>query len=183
MAVTWIPGELNNMQIEWLTIEAICPVSDSKELLSSKIRAVTKDLTGGGYFDDFKLRLNLTNEKITGSEKIFLPVEESVGDIELPVFGAVVDAQIFAAHIVPKSTITGNTSGPMVLELVNKNTGDTICTKTFITGADAIEYEVTDFGPVDDTAGAIDLGYGVSFKKTGTMTLPECLIIIEWDLR
>lgn len=179
----WVSGELNNLQIEWLAIEAVCPVSDSKELLSTKIKAVTKDLTGGGYFDDFQIRLNLTNEKLTGSEKIFLPIEESAGDIELPVFGAVVDAQIIAAHIVPKSTITGNTGSPMTLELVNKNTGDTICTKTFITGTDATAYEVTDFGPVDAGAGEIDFGYGVSLRKAGGMTLPECLIVVEWDLR
>jgi len=181
--MVWVVGELNNLAIEWLAIEAICPVSDSKELLSTKIRAVTKNLTGGGYFDDFKLRLNLTNEKITGSEKIFLPIEESAGDTEFPVFGAVVDAQIVAAHIVPKSTITGNTGSPMVLELVNKNTGDTICTKTFITGTNAPAYEVTDFGPADADAGEIDFGYGVSLRKTGGMTLPECLIIVEWNLR
>lgn len=188
MAFTWIEGELQEVGIEWLHVEGICEVNSEKELLRVRVSGVTDGLDGYGYFDLFQLCKNLTNDKITGNEVIYLLIEEIPADqgAEIPVFGAVTEAQIVAVHIIPKETITGNDINYMQLKLVNKDTGAVICTKTFLSGVNAPAYEVMDFGPVDEEAGAINIGQGVSFVKEefgGGMTLPKCLLIIEWNLR
>lgn len=186
--MTWIEGELQGLEIEWLHVEGICEVNSEKELLRVRVSGVTEGLDGYGYFDMFQLCKNLLNEKITGSEVVYLLLGEvSAGvTVEIPVFGAVTEAQIVAAHLVPKETITGNNSDYMQLKLVNKDTGAVICTKTFLSGVNAPAYEVTDFGPVDEEAGAINVGQGVSFAKEefgAGMKLPQCTLVIQWDLR
>ena len=186
MPITWINGELNGVNIEWLHIEEICEVNDDKELLHVTVSGITDGLNGNGYFDVFQLLKNLTNEKITGSEKVFLLLNQTSGEFTKAVFGAIEDAQIVAAHIVPVSTITGDDTNYMKLRIVNADTGLDICTKTFVTGIDANSQEVTAFGPTDDTAGEIEAGKGVILIKDdygGGMTLPQCAIILEWDLR
>lgn len=183
--MNWIAGELTNLPVEWLRIETICPVNKERELLKVRVTGLTEGLTGGGYFDEFVLKKNLLDEKQTGAEKVFLPIDETTGEIELPVFGATVEAIVVAAHIVPENPITGNDSDYMTLKLVNKETGVVICTKTFVAGVDAASYEVCDFGPVNEAAGAINICQAVSFKKMDTgagMTLPRCLLIVEWNL-
>ena len=86
----------------------------------------------------------------------------------------------------PKETITGNDTNYMQIRLINKETGAIICTKTFLSGTDAPAYEVTDFGPANEAAGAINLGQGVSFVKEdfgGGMMLPQFVLVIQWNLR
>lgn len=68
------------------------------------------------------------------------------------------------------------------LKLINKHTDNVICTKTFITGIDAPAYQVTDFGPVDEEKSELEYGQAVSLVVEGG-TLPECLLIIQWDVR
>lgn len=185
MAWTWIEGDLLEVPIEWVLIEAICPVADDRELLRIKLTAAS-DEDEPVYFDDLQLFINLTREKLLGWEKVFLPLGQLTGNAEIPVFGAVVEAKIVAAHIVPKQTITGNNSSYCTLKLVNKETGAAICTKTFLAGVDAPAFEVTDFGPVNEVAGAINLGQGVSLVKEdsgGGLVVPESMLIIQWDLR
>jgi len=184
--MTWIEGELQEVLIEWLHIEGFCEVRDDVELLKVKVSGITDGLSGYGYFDLFQLCKNLLNEKIAGAEVIYLHLDEVTGIVEIPVFGAVTESQIVAAHIVPKEYITGNDENYMQLRLVNKETGTIICTKTFLSGTDAPAYEVTDFGPVNEMNGEINLGQGVSFVKEnfgGGMTLPQCVLIIQWNLR
>lgn len=183
--MTWVDGELYGIDVEWLHVEGICEANPDVELLKVRVSGITEGLDGYGYFDLFQLCKNLLNDKITGNEVVCLPIDEITGSVEIPVFGAVVDAQIIAVHIVPKSAITGNDTNYMQLKLVNKETGATICTKTFLSGVDAPAYEVTDFGPASDTAGAINLGRGISFVKEefGGMVLPQCVLIIQWNLR
>lgn len=184
--MTWIEGELQEVEIEWLHIEGICEVRDDVELLKVKVSGITDGLDGYGYFDLFQLCKNLLNDKITGAEIVYLPIDEIVGYTEIPVFGAVVESQIIAAHIVPKTAITGNDINYMRLKLINKETGAIICTKTFLSGTDAPAYEVTDFGPANEIAGAVSLGQGISFLKEefgSGMILPQCLLIIQWNLR
>jgi len=188
MAVTWVDGELNGIDIEWLSFETICEVDNDKELLRTRVTAETSGFSGYCYFDNLQLLKNLTDEKITGNEVTYIPLDEvSTGnEIEMPVFGAVTDVQIVSAHIVPKTTITGNDSNYMALKIINKETDAVICTKTFIAGADATAYQVTDFGPVNEGNGAISEGYGVSLVKEETgagMLLPDGILIIQWNLR
>lgn len=188
MAFTWIEVELQGLEIEWLHVEGICEINPEKELLRVRVNGITNGLSGYGYFDLFQLCKNLLNDKITGNEVVYLPLEEIPAGqvVEIPVFGAVVEAQIAAAHLVPKQTIAGNDTNYMQLKLVNKETGAVICTKTFIAGIDAPAYEVTDFGPANETAGAINIGQGVSLVKEefgAGMTLPQCVLVIQWNLR
>lgn len=186
MAFTWIDGELSNVPIEWLHVEGICEVNAQKELLHVKVSGNTAELNGNGYFDLFELLKNLTEEKANGSEKVFLLIDETAQTFTKAVFGAIIDTKIVAAHIIPVATITGNDSDYMKLRLVNADTNADICAKTFVSGINANSQEVTDFGPADDTAGAIEAGKGVVLLKEnygGGMTLPQCIIILEWDLR
>jgi len=188
LAFTWIEGELQEVEIEWLHVEGICEVNSEKELLRIRVSGITDGLDDYGYFDLFQLCKNLLNDKITGNEIVYLPLEEIPAGqgVEIPVFGAVVEAQIAAAHLVPKQTITGSDTNYMQLKLVNKETGAVICTKTFIAGVDAPAYEVTDFGPVNETAGAVSIGKGVSLIKEevgGGMALPQSVLVIQWNLR
>jgi len=186
MALTWISGELNALTIEWLHIEAICEVNKDIELLTVKLSGITENLTGGGYFDNYLLLKNLLNEKTTGANIIYLPVPETSGEIEIPVFGSIVEiAEIVAAHIVPKFDIIGSDSDYMTLKLINKESSEVICTKTFLAGADALAYEVTDFGPANENNNAVNYGKGVSLVKEDTgggMTLPQSVLIVEWNL-
>lgn len=188
MAMTWISGTLSGVDIEWMHFEEVCPVNENKELLRTRVTAITEGLDGYGYFDLFQLLKNLTDEKATGSEVVFIPRDQvSAGStLEIPVMGAVKEMQIIAAHIVPKQAITGDNTNYMTLKLVNKETAAVICTKTFTLGLDAAAYEVTDFGPVDEAAAAISLNKGVSFVKeetAGGMTLPQSILVIQWNLR
>lgn len=175
MPFEWIESGPAEIEVSWLHVETICPVSDEKELLKVRVSVITEGL--GGYFDNIQLFKNLTREKLFGSEVVYIPID---GRTEVPIFGAVKDAQIVVAHIVPKSDIIGG-DPPLVLELINKGTGDTICTKTFTEGVNASAYQVTDFGPVSEAASEIEFGQAVSLVVDGT--LPESLLVIQWDLR
>jgi hypothetical protein len=171
-----------------MPFETVCEVNEDIELLQTRVTAETSGFSGYCYFDDLQLLKNLTDEKITGNEQLFQPIREvTAGSIfEKPIYGAVIEAQIISAHIVPKSTIIGNDIDYMTLKLMNKETSEVICTKTFIIGTNAEAYKVTDFGPVDTEAGAMNLAKGVSLVKeeTGTgMLLPESLLIVQWNLR
>jgi hypothetical protein len=187
VAITWVEGTLQSLDVEWLHVENICEVRDV-ELLKVRVSGITDSLNGYGYFDLFQLCKNLLNEKITGNETIYLPLDEvPAGAItEIPVFGAVIEAQIVAAHIVPKTNITGNDTNYMALKLINKETGTVICTRTFLNGINAPAYKVTDFGPANETNGTINLGQSVSFVKEEVgsgMTLPQSILVIQWNLR
>jgi hypothetical protein len=187
--MTWIEGELQPLDVEWLHIEGICQVRENAELLRVTVAAETSGLEGYGYFDLFQLCKNLLNEKIISANVVYLPLNEVPAGVatEIPAFGSVVEiAQIVGVRLIPKETIVGNDSDYMQLKLVNKETGAVICTKTFIAGVDALAYEVTDFGPVDENAGAINFGQGVSLAKEefgAGMTLPQSVLVIQWDLR
>lgn len=181
MAFTWIAGDLDNIPIEWLHLEAVCEVSREAELLTVKLSGLTEDLEG--YFDNFALFKNLLEDKLTGNEVVYLPVDETADEFEIPIFGAVVEvAQIMAAHIIPKEDIIGSDTDPIILKLISKETGDTICTKTFLAGTDALAFEVTDFGPVNENNNEINYGKGVSLAKEGAAALPPSLIVVEWNL-
>jgi hypothetical protein len=177
--VEWIDGELQECDIEWMNFEAVCEVADNKELLRVRVSAVTEGFHGAGFFDNFQLLKNLTNEKLFGAEIVYIPVDSNTS--ETPVFGAVKDSKIVSAHIVPKQDIAGS-DPPLVLKLIHKQTGGTICTKTFSTGVDAPAYQVTDFGPVDEEKSELEYGQAVSLAVNGG-TLPECLLVIQWDVR
>lgn len=184
---TWIEGEPQEFQIEWLKIDEICEISNNKELLRTRLSVITDNLNGYGYIDNLGLFKNLLNDKITGAEIVYIPLDEipAGSSAEFPVFGAVTDAQIVAAHIIPKTTISGSDTDYMQLRLVNKETGSTICTKTFLNGTDAPAYQITDFGPVDEVSGTITLGQGVAFVKEeigNGMALSQCVLVIQWNL-
>lgn len=190
MALTWIAGSLTETLIEWLVLQGICPVRDDVELTRVRITGVTAGLVNHGYWDDFELLKNLTNDKITGAEVVYFPIPEAPAgsSLEIPVFGVVTEAgaQIVAAGIVPKAAITGDNNDYMTLKLVNKETGEDICTLTFLAGTDAPAYEVTDFGPANEEHGTINYGKGVSLVKEesgGGMTLPAGVLILQWNLR
>lgn len=175
--MAWIDGDLQEYDVEWMSFEATCEVANNKELLRVRVSAVTDGFAG--FFDNFQLLKNLTNEKLFGAEVAYIPIDPN--EAESPVFGAVKDFQIIAAHIVPKQDIVGG-DPPLELKLINKHTDNVICTKTFITGIDAPAYQVTDFGPVDEEKSKLEYGQAVSLVVEGG-TLPECLLIIQWDVR
>lgn len=184
----WVNSDLQALPIEWIRVDSVAEVRDDAEIIRARYRVVTLNLAEGGFFDELGFFQNLLHDKITGNNVVYFPIAPLAQGVplEIPVFGAVTEAQIVAAHLVPKETITGNDSDYMQLKLVNKDTGAVICTKTFLSGVNAPAYEVTDFGPVDEEAGAINVGQGVSFAKEefgAGMTLPRCLLIIEWNLR
>lgn len=184
--ITWVDSELKEIPIMWQSIEFIAPVKEDAEILTAKYRIVTNDI--GGYFDNLGFFINLSNEKLTGSEKVFLPIPRiQQGEIrEFPVFGAVQEVQIVAAHIMFKETVTGNNSNYVQLQLVNKESDEIISTLTFLEDINAASYEVISFGPVNEEYGAINLYKGVALKVEqfgAGMELPEAILIIEWDLR
>lgn len=185
MAFAYIDCDPVETGVEWLRLESVCPTNKEKELLRARVTGLTEGLAGGGYFDQFQLRKNLLNEKQIGSEIIYRLLQAVTGPFETVVFGATVEAQIVACHIVPAQNITGSNSDYMTLKLVNKETGNVICTKTFLAGVDASAWEVCNFGPVNEEASHVNLTKGVSLVKedTGTgMILPVSLLIVEWNL-
>lgn len=186
MPTTWYEGAAVSKPVEWTHIEQVVQVNPEKELLGVEINVWTKHTVyGDGYFDSIQLLKNLTNDKVMGSEKIFHLFDEVTGTWVRPVFGAIADSRIVACHIVPTDGITGDDSDYMQLRLVNYQTSEDICTKTFVSGINAVAHEVTDFGPVDTSAAVIPAGGSVSLEKQdygSGMTLPQCIIIIEWDL-
>ena len=180
MAVEWIVGTLQDTPIEWMHIETVIPVA-VKELVSIKFKAKTTDVAGGYiYFDNFGLFRNLTNDKTLGNNVVYLPLE--AGTTELPVFGALVDCHIAKAHLVPKADIIGSDTNPMQLLLRNMGTNEIICTKTFALNINASAYDVTAFGPASDTHRELLPGDGVRFEQSGSGTIPEMLLVIEWNL-
>lgn len=186
--MTWIEGELQGIEIEWLHVEGICEVNSEKELLRVKVSVITDGMEGYGYFDLVQLCKNLMNDKIIGAEVVYLLLDEIPAGtpIEIPVFGAVTEVEIVSAHMVLKEPIVGNDINYMQLKLVNKETDAVICTKTFIAGIDATAYTVTDFGPVDEEAKQLSLGQAVSLVKEefgAGMKLPQCTLVIQWNLR
>ncbi|HEY8362725.1 MAG TPA: GLUG motif-containing protein, partial [Tissierellaceae bacterium] len=140
--ITWVDSELKEIPIMWQSIEFIAPVKEDAEILTAKYRIVTNDI--GGYFDNLGFFINLSNEKVTRSEKVFLPIPRiRQGEIrEFPVFGAVQEVQIVAAHIMFKETVTGNNSNYVQLQLVNKESDEIISTLTFLEDINAASYEV-----------------------------------------
>lgn len=180
MAIEWVVGSLKSVSIEWMCVEGIAPVSN-KELLTVRFEARTTDEAYGYiYFDNFGLFRNLTNDKTLGNYIVYLPIE--VGTTGLPVFGALRDCHIAAAHLVPKEQITGSSEDPMQLILRNVETDEIICTKTFGAGINALAYEVTPFGPAHEEHKELNLGGGVRFEVDGTGSIPEMLLVIEWNL-
>jgi len=185
MSIAWTDGAAESKTITWLHFETACLVNKEKELTLVEVRPTTKT-AGAGYFDSIQLLKNLTNDKVMGSEKIFhLFNDEVSGEFYRPIFGAIADAKIVAAHLVPAEDIIGSDSDYMQFRLINNLTAEVICTKTFLSGIDAVQNEVADFGPVTAAYADIAAGQSVSLIKDnfGTgMTMPKCLFIIEWDL-
>ena len=187
----WIIGTIGEIEIEWLRREVVIPVNTNKELLSIKVAGTAIQgpgaTSGAGYFDLFLLKRNLTDEKIIGSEVTYIPIEAvSAGTaFETPVFGAVKVCRIVAAHIIPKATITGGNTNYMQLQIVRKSDDAIISTKTYLAGVDSPAYEVSDFGPVNESNAVLALNDGVSFKVVhtgGGLALPDSVLVLQWNL-
>jgi len=181
MAISWVAGELNELPVKWLTVKGTAKVNQEKEFLTAKFLIKLIQSNGmDAYFDNFALTKNLLNDKTLGNSIIYLPL--LAGTTEYPVFGALADCHIVAAHIVPKADITGTDESPMQLLLRNVDTNEVICTKTFILGNNATANQVTSFGPVNDTNKELYPGNGVTFEQSGGCSIPDILLIIEWNL-
>lgn len=180
MAVDWTGGTLQGVPVEWMRIEAVIPVA-TKELVSIKFKAKTTDVAGGYiYYDNFGLFRNLTNDKTLGNNVVYLTLDAAT--TEFPVFGALIDCHIAKAHLVSKIDIIGSDVDPMQLLLRNTETNEIICTKTFANGINATAYDVTAFGPVSETHKELNPGGGVRFEQSGSGTIPEMLLVLEWNL-
>jgi len=181
MSISWVSGQLQNLTVKWLHVEVTATVNQEKEFLSAQFLAELVESNGlNAYFDNFSLTKNLINDKTLGNYIVYLSL--LAGTTEYPVFGALADCHIAAAHIVPKADITGTDESPMQLLLRNVDTNEVICTKTFVFGNNAAANQVTSFGPVNDTNKELYPGNGVTFEQSGGSSIPDILLIIEWNL-
>lgn len=182
MTMTWFDSELHELPIVWTLMESICEINLDEELLSMTYEVFTDGLEGYGYFDDLHIYRDRSNDLIMGSEVSYLLIEPSSGEFEIPVFACVKeDIMVVAAHIVPQENIPeGGETDYTRLRLLNKS-GGTLGTRTFFAGAQAFE--------MDTISGVLDevMTYGdvVVLKKEdfgAGMSLPQLLLIIEWNL-
>jgi len=183
----WVYSELQELPIRWIPIDIVAPIRDDAEIIRATYKVVTKDLANGGYFDELGFFRNLLRDKVTGNNIVYFPIAPiSAGqNVEIPVFGAVIESQIVAVHLLPKEDIVGDDTNYAQLQLVNKDVGEVMTTLTFIGGINAQAYEVISFGPVN-AYGAIEIYKGVSFRvvQNGAgLAIPESVLIIEWNLR
>lgn len=183
--MTWVESDIYEVEVVWQDIEIEVPVRDDKELLRVWLSVNTKNTEG--YIDDIELLRNLDREKLEGSEKIFMLVDEipEGEEVELPVFGAINNSKIISFYIVPNEKILGSNSNYMTLKLRNKETGKDICTKTFLSEVNSEAYKVFNIGPIDEERAIIEETHSVTFVKENTgsgMKLPKSLLILEWDV-
>jgi len=174
MGMTWTDGNVGAIPVQWLRLTSTIQVNQNKELVTAMFKA-----NGYQYFDNFSLKRNLSNERTVGNNILTIPISANVS--EYPVFGALSDCYISAAHIFPKAQITG-ANPALVLTLKNTEDDSTICTKTFAAGTDAPAYEVTAFGPADEDHYEISTGYGVKLEVSGSGSIPDLLLLLEWNL-
>lgn len=187
MTISWVNGEASSVEILWQEITEEIQVSNNKELISIEIECIN-NADDSGYFDKLSIKEDLTNEKINGNNITYVPLNEiSIGvtQIEVPIFAAVKNNKISAVHILTSSNITGSDTDTIKLSIVNKVTGDTISTKTFVSGVNATAYTLCDFGAVDTTKQNINAGVGLCLRIdsiSNTKTLPKSVLAIEWDI-
>lgn len=182
--MTWFDSLLQPLPIVWTHIEAICEIDPDRELLSTNFEVITKSLGGYGYFDDLYLYKNRTNELINGSDVMSLLIDSSSGEFEIPVFASVKeDCTIVAAHIVPKEGIIGNSIDYCQLRLYNVTQAKNLGSKTFIAGNDANAFELTSILGISEEI--MEYGDVVTLVKENFgsgMSLPQLLLVIEWNL-
>ncbi len=186
-ALVWVNSDVQVLSVAWTAVSSFAPIRDDAEIIRARYRVVTKDLADGGYFDSLGFFRNLLRDKITGNNVVYFPVAPiAQGEsLEIPVFGAVTEAQVVAAHLVPKEAITGRDGDYAQIQLVNKGSEQVLSTLTFIAGIDALAHEVISFGPVNQY-GEFEIYKGMSYRveQVGMgMALPELALIIEWNLR
>ena len=182
----WVLGELATVPVEWLRREASVAIDTEKELLNIEFHASAIS-AGSGYWDYFQLLYDLTAEKLTGSDVVYIPLPaiNAGTDDERVIFGAVKKCEIVAAHLVPESAITGDGTDYVQLRLLRKSDDAIICTKTFVTGIDAPAWEVSDFGGVSDANAILEIGDSVSLDvvhSAGGLAVDRYVLILQWNL-
>jgi len=182
----WVLGELATIPVAWLRREVAVPVNTEKELLSVTLHA-SAVADGSGYWDYFQVLYDLTAEKLTGSDVVYIPLPaiNAGTDDERVIFGAVKRCEIVAAHLVPESSLTGDDTNYVQLRLLRKSDDAIICTKTFVTGIDAPAWEVTDFGGVDPDNALLEIGDSVSLDivhTAGGLFVDRYVLILQWNL-
>ena len=183
MAFNWIEGDMVEMPIVWNKAEVIVDVDSQVELLNVDVEAITKGMAG--YFDDIVLARNLTNDKLFASEKIYHMLPQIGGNTEKVVIGAIDTLQIKNVHIVPSDSIIGDDTNYAILKLRNKETNEIITTFNLLAGTTLIANLVYNFPALNDENAIILEGESATFEVENVgsgMTIPESLLIIEWDV-
>ena len=183
MAFKWIDGTIGEMPIAWNQLEFYVDVNADIELLTVEVEARTENVAG--FFDDFLLARNITNDKLFASEKIYHMLPQIESDTEKIVIGAVDTLQIKNLHIVPSVTITGDDTNYAILKLRNKETGNLIATLSLLQGTNLPANIVYTFPAITTDNAIISEGECATFEVENIgngMTIPESLLIIEWDV-
>ncbi|MDF2884261.1 MAG: hypothetical protein K0R54_4828 [Clostridiaceae bacterium] len=187
MAINWINGEASYIDVLWQEISEEIQINPNKELVSIQIQCIN-NAESSGYFDKLSIKENLTNEKINGNSITYIPIEQiNIGNsiCEVPVFAAVKNNKISAIHILTSDDIVGSDMDTIKLSIVNKVTGDIISTKTFVSGVNAINYNLCNFGAVDLDKQNISTGTGLCLRIdpiNNNKIFPQSVLVIEWDI-
>ncbi len=177
MAITWISSPLKELPVQWMTFETVIVPDANKELLQVKFGMRSDYPAGPVYFDQLALYRNLTNERLLANYVVYIPVP--AGTVRVPVFGAVVNSYLVAAHIVPKLGITGEDPA-LQLQIFNAATEQVICTKTFIEGSNANANELVNFGGTDESTRELTAGESAYLEVVGAF--PDLLLVLQWNV-
>lgn len=180
---TWQRSDAAPVEIFWTPFEAIVPVNPDKELLHATIEVINEEAYPG-HFDNLRVEKNLLNDKLLAANVVYIPIDSTKAGIQLnrTVFGALDAVKIVSIHYVPEQAIQGADTSTLRLSIVNEPEGQTLATKTFIAGANAEAKKVFDFGPVLPAAAIIPKGTSLSLVKDPANTLPQGVLIIQWDV-